>query len=280
MRLKQMAQWEKSRLEKTLSKTTKLRNDEEAGTLYSKRRPNGYFQFYKEIEGQPGLVYINKSGYDWILKQLHHRFAVESGKVLENDLQVLDHLLAEYEEYKPSKIIDNLPRSYQDAWEFCEQKGLLRADFQKEKPGRPRFHSSEKTNDPAELKHLTSFGLRVRSKGEALIAELLYFYTDLEFYYEKKLTLTDPDGRPIPVYPDFTILLGLEGYLFWEHKGMMLNEDYLRADQRKMRVYFENGIFPPKNLIVTCDGPDGSTDMQSILKLIHGYFDAEGKTLQ
>ena len=113
-----------------------------------------------------------------------------------------------------------------------------------------------------------------------MIAELLYFYTDLEFYYEKKLTLTDPDGRPIPVYPDFTILLGLEGYLFWEHKGMMLNEDYLRADQRKMRVYFENGIFPPKNLIVTCDGPDGSTDMQSILKLIHGYFDAEGKTLQ
>ena len=60
--------------------------------------------------------------------------------------------------------------------------------------------------------------------------------------------------------------------VFWEQKGMMTDPDYAKNDQWKMELYFRNGIYVPKNLIVTCDGPDGSTDLQSVLKLIHGYF--------
>ena len=248
-----------------------LKNKEDAGTLFSKRRPNGYEQFYRKDEKSGRLIYINKKEHGWILKQLYHRFAVESGKVLERNLQALNAFLDGYEEYSSSGIMEKMPKAYRDAQEFCEKKGLLRSGSMK-KDGRPRFHGSEKTDDPAELKHCTTFGLRVRSKGEALIAEVLYYYTDAEFWYEKKLSLFDEDGRPVDVYPDFTIRREPEEDLFWEHKGMFSNEEYFQMDQKKMQLYFNNGIYPPRNLIMTYDGPDGSTDMQAVLKLFFGYF--------
>ncbi len=272
MNLKDLALKEKSRVEKLLIRMDGLKNDDNAGTLFSKRRPNGYNQFYQKNEDGK-FVYINKKERGWILQQLHHRFAVESGKVLEKNLQALNVFLDDYEEYVPSEIIERLPKAYRDAWEFCEQKGLLRPGSFK-KGDRPRFHGSEKTNDPAELKHCTTFGLRVRSKGEALIGEVLYYYTDAEFWYEKKLTLIDADGRPVDVYPDFTIRREAEEDIFWEHKGMFSDPEYFQMDQRKMQLYFINGIYPPRNLIATFDGPDGSTDMQSILKVFQGYFNS------
>jgi hypothetical protein len=64
--------------------------------------------------------------------------------------------------------------------------------------------------------------LAVRSKGEVLIAEILYA-EGFWVYYEK-------------------------------------------------RLYFMNGIYQPVNLIVTCDGPDGGTDMEAIARIVKGVI--------
>ena len=63
--------------------------------------------------------------------------------------------------------------------------------------------------------------------------------------------MTDEKGDKKTIYPDFTIILGKECIMYWEHKGMYGDEKYFEHDQRKMQNHFlrnredfaENGFF-------------------------------------
>ena len=39
-----------------------------------------------------------------------------------------------------------------------------------------------------------------------------------------------------------------------------------------MQLYHRNGIYEPKNLIVTKDGPDGSFDVEAVKRLVYGVL--------
>ena len=59
------------------------------------------------------------------------------------------------------------------------------------------------------------------------------------------------------IYPDFTIILADGTVIYWEHKGMLDNQEYVESDNERMQLYYINGIYQPHNLIVTGDGPNG-----------------------
>lgn len=106
--------------------------------------------------------------------------------------------------------------------------------------------------------NITSRGLRVRSKGEVAIAEMLYRY-NIPFRYEQVLTI-----EKYNVAPDFT-LMGRDGELrYWEHCGLTNNKKYMDHHKWKMGLYESVGIVPWKNLIVTYDEEDGTINMQII----------------
>ena len=268
MNLSELAYQEKRKMEMLQAKMRGLRIGDDGNMLIGKRRSNGGMEFYTKRKGSGQRKYIDRESQEIIPMLLRDRFATESLKILERNDKALAAFLAAYQEFDPENVMSGLPKTYQYAREFCEKNGLILPSAQ----GKNRFRESEKTSSPLELKHSTTFGLRVRSKGEAMIAEALYHYTDLEFCYEKRLVLIDENGQEVDAYPDFTIFQRPQEVVFWEQKGMMNDLEYVRNDQRKMELYFRNGIYVPKNLIVTCDGPDGSTDLQSVLKLIRGYF--------
>ena len=118
-----------------------------------------------------------------------------------------------------------------------------------------------------ELKHSTSFGLMVRSKNEAQIAEKLY-HAGLEFYYERALRLRRPDGSYTVRYPDFTIILPDGRTIYWEHAGMMKIPGYRTKHFNKIQLYFENEIYTPHNLILTYDGPKGEFHGVEISRIV------------
>lgn len=97
--------------------------------------------------------------------------------------------------------------------------------------------------------HITSKGLRVRSKSELIIAEKLdtynipYRYDSLVTYKNQKLS------------PDFTIRI--EEITYWEHCGMMNDPQYRSYNKWKLEQYEKIGIVPWKNLIITYDMEDG-----------------------
>ncbi len=106
---------------------------------------------------------------------------------------------------------------------------------------------------------ITSRGLAVRSKSELLIAETLYRY-GIPFRYEQVLWL---DDRHFLV-PDFTIKRPNGELAYWEHMGRMGSEEYARRQIKKVMLYFEAGIVPWKNLIMTFDTVDGDIDVRVI----------------
>ena len=117
----------------------------------------------------------------------------------------------------------------------------------------------EKSNyKPEMLKHVTSRGLKVRSKSELLIVEKLYAH-NIPFHYEQVLHIQNSI-----LIPDFTIKRKDGKVFFWEHEGLTNVREYLEWQDRKGRLYASCGIVPWDNLIVTYDSKDGLIDVRII----------------
>lgn len=89
------------------------------------------------------------------------------------------------------------------------------------------------------LIHQASDGKMLRSKSELLIYQRL-LDKNLNPLYEKKLTIKEVDKLP-----DFTIENEESGELFfWEHCGMLFDEEYKHRWEEKYNWYIENNILP------------------------------------
>ena len=111
---------------------------------------------------------------------------------------------------------------------------------------------------PENKRHITTYGLRVRSKSELIIAEKLYYHR-IAFHYEQVLHIDN-----FSLVPDFYIRRA-DGKLFvWEHMGMMENTEYRLHQKKKIEMYESMGFVPWDNLIVTYDTPDGLIDLRVI----------------
>jgi hypothetical protein len=128
------------------------------------------------------------------------------------------------------------------------------------------------------LIHVTTAGDVVRSKSEALIAELLQA-RNVDYAYERKLTAPDGTIR----YPDFTIEDQESGQLvYWEHLGLLHDSVYAERWDRKLGWYAAQGILPADSqhpngganglLVWTRDDKQGGIDNRRIADLIDTLF--------
>lgn len=113
--------------------------------------------------------------------------------------------------------------------------------------------------------HRTSFGLPVRSKSEALIAEILNA-ENIPFEYERPLRLRE-NGENVLIHPDFSIPCHGD-MIYWEHMGMMSNPKYRSGAAKRFALYSNNGITIPHNLIITMDTVDGGIDVIAIKMIV------------
>ena len=120
------------------------------------------------------------------------------------------------------------------------------------------------------LMHRTGNGIAVRSKSELLIAEA-FESMDVPFKYEQPLQLK---GKTY--FPDFTISDEITGRtVYWEHLGMLDDENYVKSWNRKLSWYRSNGILPYEEnengdavLVTTQDSPQSGLDMAEVRRLI------------
>lgn len=116
------------------------------------------------------------------------------------------------------------------------------------------------------LVYTTERGEMVRSKSEVIIANMLY-ENYIPYTYEKEL-----DVGGFKKIPDFTIEDEESGDVwYWEHCGMMNDENYEKRWKAKEKLYAANGIVEGKNLIVTKEYGKG-LDSSEIKKIIEKYF--------
>lgn len=128
------------------------------------------------------------------------------------------------------------------------------------------------------LIHRAENGIRVRSKGELVIAQMLHVKLAgrLRFEYEHPLKFLDGKERA----PDFTIWDDDTGRVFyWEHSGFMHDADYRQRWDEKLAGYLALGILPLEKgggpngtLIFTTDDSSGGLDAKHIADIIERHI--------
>ena len=111
------------------------------------------------------------------------------------------------------------------------------------------------------LNYLSYSGVRVRSKSEQAIANLLDQYK-IPYHYEAELVVGGESWRP-----DFTIVRPSDGKtVIWEHFGMMDDKEYRDKAKKKLNHYIDHGLYPLVNLI--CSFERDMHDFTRITQLI------------
>ncbi len=215
------------------------------GTLsYVKRGGRGTFFQIINSGGKRLRKSINKAP-DFIRGLARKEYLIKEKKLLEHNIKVLKDVIKTLVEPSPDNVLKSISKHLQGI-----PKHYFFPDHNKDCWANQPY---EKSNyKPEEKKHTTSRGLKVRSKSEVLIAEMLYIF-NIQFRYEQVIRIGG-----IMLVPDFTIRLPDGRIFYWEHCGMMSSKEYREHQKWKMEVYEKAGIVPWKNLIVTYDDEDGN----------------------
>lgn len=111
----------------------------------------------------------------------------------------------------------------------------------------------------------TRGGIRVRSKSEVIIADILE-ENAIPFLYEKPLFLD-----AVVFHPDFTLLdIKERKEIYWEHFGLMDDMEYRNSAFSKIRKYEENGLYQHDSLIWTFETGKYPLNIKDIRKMVKG----------
>lgn len=210
--------------------------DSKAGTLYIKQsKTSRIFTEYKNGK---------ECGIGRNMKHVHKLARVKYIKLMIKNLEAcykeVRKLLIKLEEieskFDPDPLLKTYSTSGLDLKEISyspKQKKWMKQSFRKNEAF------------PDSLEHISNGGIVTRSKSEKLIANRLEEW-NITFIYERPLML---DGKTY--YPDFTILKDNGEIIYWEHFGMMSDEDYFIRNCKRHRNYRAHGLCDHTNLIIT-----------------------------
>ena len=110
-------------------------------------------------------------------------------------------------------------------------------------------------------------GERVRSKAKIILANMLY-QEGVSYRYEYPLYLKGMGE----IHPDFTVLnVRLRKEIYWEHLGMMDDDNYAERAVKKINCYMQNGYFPGEQVIFTYETKQTPISQRLIKELIYRY---------
>jgi len=142
----------------------------------------------------------------------------------------------------PAEIIRELPSFYQ----------TLPIDYFFHSSVKDQIDNGDRNGEPKNVYHpeqliyLTNSGIRVRSKSERTIADMLT-QNGIPFLYEAEFAFGGEFKSP-----DFTINRPYDGKLYlWEHFGLIEQDEYRLNANKKLALYNRFGFYPFENLICT-----------------------------
>lgn len=120
---------------------------------------------------------------------------------------------------------------------------------------------------PEEKRYATKQGEYVRSKSEAMIADM-YYEMGIPYKYECPLTLAHRKR-----YPDFTLLdISSRQEVYHEHLGLLDDSDYIKHNLGKIKEYAENNIFLGTNLLITVESSNFPFNIRLIEKQVKKFM--------
>lgn len=224
---------------------------------------------YYFVDGEGKQKYVSAKEKEKLFKIQMIRLGKKMTEILESNISDQEKFLDKYQSSRIDKVAASLPKAYR-----LSQDMLMNLEGGVKCVGKEKYLPSQNPYRKEDLTIATTFGLSVRSKAEALVADILWSM-ELDFKYEAPLTLTYSwkDGgretvKKTVMYPDFTVS-NSEGEVFYiEVKGMLYNPEYANRDSEKMCAYSQNGIYEPHNLITISGGGNNEMDMLRIQRVL------------
>ena len=201
-----------------------------AGRLVKRRK------FYSHVVDEKGVGITADTA---LIDQLgRKKYLLARQKQLTNNNSTLERAINKQDDTSQAKIIDSLPETYRQLPKTCFFHPSVKDWITEPYPSNPY-----KVED---LIYTTKKGIRVRSKSEVFIANLLEEYI-IPYRYDAVLRL---GGKVI--YPDFTIKNPYNGkIIIWEHFGALHQPGYEQKMTDKIKLYTNNGYIPFDTLIYT-----------------------------
>ncbi|MCQ2593177.1 MAG: hypothetical protein MJ188_10390 [Treponema sp.] len=255
----------KTELEQLYSIKIQLQQDLQKapeGTLHISSWKNTW-QYYKATPETKGKgKYLSKRKEIKIIQQLAQKqYDKTFFHQLSNEIQTLENFINNYKPQTVTELYDNWPSSTKTfVQDHCLNKAEYIQNWLQTTP--------HKTYLPENLKFTTSFGLKVRSKSELMIAEALHSHK-IPFRYEYPVKLNSIGT----IYPDFLCLNPRTlKEIIWEHFGMMDDKEYANNAIKKIISYQKCDYIPGKNFCFTQETSAQPLDTKQINCVIKNYI--------
>ncbi len=227
------------------------------------RNTRGITRFFKIQDNKPP-EYLAKDKIDLIKNLSQKRYEETLLEALKEEYNIAEKALSTLKNSKKHKALKNFSKELKPFIKLnpITNEGYIQKWSQHNNPELPKDYTYREP-------YQTLKGDIVRSKSEILIADRLYT-AKIPYHYEKRLEL---NGGATYRLPDFTILhpYTLETY-YWEHLGLMHDEEYRQKAKDKIELYALNGIIQGKNLIITFEAGNCQLNTWYVDKLIEQYF--------
>ena len=237
---------------------------EEKANLFTKEKIN---LFTKDKSNQDNQVkqhqtYIPKKNIDLARNLAQRDYDNKLIQEIERRQKILNKFLKEY----PEEILEQV---YYDINEYRKEliHPIIVTDEQYVKMWLSAPFIRKIVGDDVPV-ILTENGERVRSKSEKMIADKLK-NMGIPYRYEAPLRL----GRSTVLHPDFTLLNVKERKeVYYEHFGMMDNQEYVDSALKRIEIYEKNGIFPGDRLIFSWETKSMSLNMRLVETMLKRFL--------
>lgn len=259
----------KDLLDERINYLNKLKNQKERslksapkGTLHIHNRKNKKTQYYHKYTSDKNPVYIKEKDYAFAEALAQKEY---DQKVICSAREELD-AIEKYRKSFPNIQVEDIFENLSDERKKMVYPVMLPDDQYVEKWMDIRYSGLPFDENLPE--HYTSKNERVRSKSEVIIADALA-RAGVPYKYECPMELYN---RKV-IYPDFTVLnVRLRKVLYWEHFGLMNQEDYVERTIRKINDYEMSKLFPGEHLIFTYETQENPLNQKIVNLLIQRYL--------
>lgn len=211
--------------------------------------------------------YIRKSEAKLLQELAQKEYVTKLLPVIRNNQGALRHMLERYLPESAAEIYENLSHERRRLVQplVLTDEGYLKAW---EEAGRIEKQSCKRQFAEPETDIFTEKGEKVRSKSEKILADKFQIM-GIPYIYEKPISLKSYGY----VRPDFTLLnVKTRREYYWEHLGMMDNQEYCENAIKKIETYERNGIFPGEKLLLTYESGNHILNMRAAEELIKKHL--------
>ncbi len=244
-------------LQKAIQRIEKDLADLPEGRLWVSNSRNTA-RFYKIIEDDAALkrVYLNSSAKALVQDLSQRGYLERLLKASRREQEAIHELLEKDILFSSEKVYANLHDARKRLVRPLLADDETYATWWQQQPYVPN------PGFPEDLVYSTKRGEKVRSKAEAMIADM-YFDMNIPYKYDYPVVLIDGQVK----YVDFALLhKTTRQVIYHEHFGMLDSSQYLLDNMVKLDQYRQSGIYVGKNLILTHDIEGSPLNMDAIRK--------------